>query len=97
MSEIFHPLPYSSIEGPLNDYQNWYLVERADKPLGYVYSELLKDAQTVRQDEEARRNEGQARREEEKSRLAADGPPAIADGFEPPSGLERLWSIIRKL
>jgi hypothetical protein len=39
----------------------------------------------------------EARREEEKSRLAADGSPAIAEGFEPPSGLERLWSIIRNL
>ena len=51
----------------------WYLVERDEKPLGYVYSELLKDAQTVRQDEEARRNEGQARRQEEARKQAASG------------------------
>lgn len=39
----------------------------------------------------------EARREEEKARLAADGPPVIPEEFEPPSGLERLWSIIRNL
>ncbi len=39
----------------------------------------------------------EARREEEKSRRAADGPTATAEGFQPPSGLERLWSIIRNL
>ena len=39
----------------------------------------------------------QARRDEEKVRPAADGPPVTAEGFEPPSGLERLWSIIRNL
>ena len=53
----------------------WYLVERDEKPLGYVYSELLKDAKTVRQDEEARRNEGQARRQDpvEARKQAASG------------------------
>lgn len=39
----------------------------------------------------------ETRRAEEESRLAADGPPATAAGFEPPTGLERLWSIIRNL
>jgi len=38
-----------------------------------------------------------ARRQEEKTRLAADGTAVTAEGFEPPSGLERLWSFIRDL
>jgi hypothetical protein len=39
----------------------------------------------------------EARREEDKARLAADGPQTTAEEFEPPTGLERLWSIIRNL
>jgi hypothetical protein len=39
----------------------------------------------------------EARHAEEKARLAADGPRATAENFEPPAGLERLWSIIRNL
>ncbi len=65
------------VAGKVKD-QNWYLVERADKPLGYVYGELLKDAETVRQEEEARRKEAQrkraveAKRQEEERKRAAE-------------------------
>lgn len=37
------------------------------------------------------------RRDEERARPAAERPRALADEFDPPSGLERLWSIIRNL
>lgn len=39
----------------------------------------------------------EARRREEKARLEADGPHPTAEEYEPPAGLERLWSIIRNL
>ena len=54
--------------------ENWYLVERGNKPLGYVYGELLKDAETVRQEEEARQKEAERKRAEQ-SKLALAPPP----------------------
>ena len=56
--------------------RNWYLVERDDKPLGYVYGKLLKDAETVRQEAEARRKEAQRKRAEETETALANSPPA---------------------
>ena len=44
--------------------QNWYLVERDDKTLGYVFGELLLDAETARQQEEAQRKEEERKRAE---------------------------------
>jgi formylglycine-generating enzyme required for sulfatase activity len=48
--------------------QNWYLVERDDKRLGYVYGDLLRDADTARREEEARRQEEERRQAEETRR-----------------------------
>jgi uncharacterized protein YgiM (DUF1202 family) len=53
------------VAGKVKD-RNWYLVERDDKPLGYVYGELLKDMETVlREERDAQRNAERVRREEE--------------------------------
>ncbi len=52
------------VAGKVED-KNWYLVERDDRTLGYVFGELLRDAETARQEEEERvRAEAEARKQE---------------------------------
>jgi formylglycine-generating enzyme required for sulfatase activity len=66
--------------------QNWYLVERDDQPLGYVYAELLQDAETARAQEAGRQPEDRRRLAEGRGSEAERPRPAPAEvALAPPA------------
>jgi hypothetical protein len=68
--------------------ENWYLIERGDERLGYVFGDLLKNAETVRQEEDARRRQAERAHADEAARTAASRkPPATVEVASPPAPL----------
>ena len=59
--------------------RNWYLVERDDKRLGFVFGNLLKDAAVFKRDEAARQEQERLDQEAEKKRLEEEQRKAEAE------------------